>query len=250
MTIRSGVFATLSADLRDGVRVQQTSGGPATLLNSGTGNTHLGVQARTGDVLSRGPVRLDDRAVVTTIARSAGGVSQGNQVVVGTVLMNAPLTFPAPLSVTAGTFGTTGVSVARGQTKTLAPGSYGSVVVYAGGRLNLASGVYRFTGFDLEPQATVGLSQASGPIQVQVQSSLIWRGVQTLMSGTITGFTLAYFGTAIAPFEAPFTGVLVAPNAQTTLGTDTVVTFAGQFYVKALVATPNTTIVCREDMLP
>jgi hypothetical protein len=250
VTTRGGVYATQSADLRDGVRVQQTSGGPATLLNSGTGNTHLGVQARTGDVLSRGPVRLDDRAVVTTIARSAGAVSQGNQVVVGTVLMNAPMTFPPPYSVTAGAFGTTGVNVARGATRVLAPGSYGNVVVTGGGRLNLSSGVYRFTGFDLEPQAILGLAQASGPIQIQVQSSLIWRGTQTLMSGTIAGFTLAYFGTAIAPFEAAFTGVLVAPNAQATLGTDTVLTFGGQFYVKNLVATPNTVIVCREDVLP
>jgi len=250
VTTRGGVYATLSADLRDGVRVQQTSGGPATLLNSGTGNTHLGVQARTGDVLSRGPVRLDDRAVVTTIARSAGAVSQGNQVVVPTVLMNAPMTFPAPFTVTAGSFGTTAVSVARGQTKTLTPGSYGNVVVFSGGRLNLASGVYRFAGFDLEPQAILGLAQASGPIQIQVQSSLIWRGTETLMSGNIAGFTLAYFGTAIAPFEQPFTGVLVAPNAQATLGADTVLTFAGQFYVKTLVATPNTVIVCREDVMP
>jgi hypothetical protein len=250
VTIRGGVFATSSADLRDGVRVQQSSGGPATLLNSGTGNTHLGVHAQTGDVLSRGPVRLDDRAVVTTIARSAGTVSQGNQVVVPTVLMNAPMTFPAPYSVTAGAFGTTPVNVARGVTKVLAPGSYGNVTVYAGGRLNLSTGVYRFTGFDFEPQAILGLAQASGPIQIQAQSSLIWRGTQTLMSGTIAGFTLAYFGTSIAPFEAAFTGVLVAPNAQATLGTDTVLTFGGQFYVKSLVATPNTVIVCREDVLP
>jgi len=187
---------------------------------------------------------------VTTIARSAGAVSLGNQVVVGTVLTNAPLTFPPPFSVTPGTFGTTAVTVSGGQTRTLAPGSYGSVTVFSGGRLNLTSGVYRFASLDLEPQAILGLAQASGPIQIQVQSSLIWRGTETLTSGSIAGFTLAYFGTAIAPFEQPFTGVLVAPNAQATLGTDTSVTFAGQFYVKTLVASPNTVIVCREDVLP
>jgi hypothetical protein len=250
VTTRSAVYATASADFRDGVQLHTTSGGPATLLNSGTGNTHLGVHAQSGDVLSRGPIRLDDRAVVTTIARSAGAVSQGSQVVVGTVLMNSPMTFPAPFSVTPGSFGTTAVTVSRGQTRTLTPGSYGNVTVYSGGRLNLSSGVYRFAQFDLEPQAILGLAQASGPIQIQVQSNLIWRGTQTLMSGNIAGFTLAYFGTNIAPFEQPFTGVLVAPNAQATLGTDTVLTFAGQFYVKTLVATPNTVIVCREDVMP
>ena len=107
-----------------------------------------------------------------------------------------------------------------------------------------------FTGFDLEPQATVTLAQSSGPIQIQVKSSLIWRGTETVSSGSVVGFTLAYFGTAAVTFEAPFTGVLVAPSAQITLGTDTSLTFAGQFYVSGLVATPNTVIVCREDMLP
>jgi len=250
ITIRGGVYATLSADMRDRAHVRQTSGGPAALLNSGTGMTHLGIQAQSGDVLSRGAIRLDDRSVVTTIARSAGSISLGNQVVVGTVLPNAPLTFPAPFSVTPGSFGTTGVTLQPGQTRTLAPGSYGSVVVNSRARLNLQSGVYRFAGFDLEPQATVALAQASGPIQIQVQSSLIWRGVETLASGSIAGFTLAYFGSAATSLEAPFTGVLVAPNAQATLGTDTSVTFAGQFYVRALVATPDTVIVCREDLLP
>jgi hypothetical protein len=251
VTIRAGIYATQSFSVLDRSILRLPSGALATVLNSGAGSTTIGIQARTGDILSRGPVTIGDRAFVDGNVRSASTIHIGSGVVItGTVTPNRAITFPPPL-VVAANFPPTNVgsvSVSPGQTLSIAPNSYNQVTVFSRATGLLRTGTYFFNSLDLEPQAVVSLSQSAGPIVLKVRNSLIWRGNDVLSSGTFTGFTLAYFGTAATVMESPFTGILVSPNGSMTLGSaGSGQTFTGQFYAGTLTVRPDVTVVCRGD---
>jgi hypothetical protein len=131
--------------------------------------------------------------------------------------------------------------------RTILPGAYNTVRVATGATLNLSSGTYFFNSFDLEPQGTVTLDQTHGPITIYIKTWLAYRASFVDPSGSYAGFFVGYFGTGLT-LEAPFNGVLVAPNAAMTLGVSTSTTFTGDFFAKGLALTPNTVVVCKSNL--
>jgi len=248
VTTRPAIYATQSIDLRDRAATRLPDSTLATIMNSGTGSTHVGVTGKTGDIWSRGAVTIDDRATVSGFIRSAAGVQLGNQVsVVGPVVRNTPITFPPTLDTTTTFPASRGdVPVGIGGQRTLTPGSYGRVSVQRNGVLALANGQYWIQDLDLEPQSRMTVSQSTSKVLVNVRNSVIMRGDVSVTPSAVV-FLMAYLGTTAAALERPFTGVFAAPNATLTLGATTFQTFTGQFYARSIVLQPDDTVVCRKD---
>ena len=102
-----------------------------------------------GNLISASPVQLRDRTTVTLIDTNAG-LTPGNGDTIGTVLTAAPVLPPFP-TISHPFTGTQVITVPVGGSRTLAPGQYGAVTVFSGGRLVLSTGTYAFTSLDLEP---------------------------------------------------------------------------------------------------
>jgi hypothetical protein len=222
-------------------------------LNSGAGTTAIANDSHTGDIVSRGPVTIGDRAIITGSVRSSSMITRnanGGSVVTGGIFPNQTLNFPPPLVVTPAfpVRNNGNVTLNPGQTSPIAPAAYNQVTIFSRATANLRAGNYFFNSFDLEPQAVLSLNQGAGPIEIQIRNSMIWRGTDPLAGGTFDGFTLAYFGTQATIMEQSFTGILVAPNTTLTLGSaDGGETFTGQFYAQTLTVRPDVNVVCRED---
>jgi photosystem II stability/assembly factor-like uncharacterized protein len=253
VTIRAGIYATRAVSVLDRSIVRLPSGGFATILNSGAGTTAIANDSHTGDIVSRGPVTIGDRAIITGSVRSSSTITRnanGGSVVTGGIFPNQTLNFPPALVVTPAfpVRNNGNVTLNPGQTSPIAPAAYNQVTIFSRATANLRAGNYFFNSFDLEPQAVLSLNQGAGPIEIQIRNSMIWRGTDPLAGGTFDGFTLAYFGTQATIMEQSFTGILVAPNTTLTLGSaDGGETFTGQFYAQTLTVRPDVNVVCRED---
>ncbi|HXU06356.1 MAG TPA: hypothetical protein VN903_35615 [Polyangia bacterium] len=247
VTTRPAIYATQSLDLRDRAVARLPDSTGATIMNSGTGATHVGITAKTGDIWSRGAVTVDDRATVSGFIRSASTVHVGNQVsLVGPTVQNTPITFPPTIDVTT-TFPTSqGDVFVNSGSRPLTPGSYGQVRVASNATLALANGQYWFGSLDLEPQSRMTVSQSTAKVRVNVRTSIVMRGDVSVTPSAV-GFLLAYQGTTAAALERPFTGVFASPSAALTLGATTFQTFTGQFYARSIVVQSDETVVCRKD---
>lgn len=248
VTTRPGIFATQNIDLRDRARVLLPNGTRATIMNSGTGLTHVGVQAQSGDIWSRARVVVDNNATISSFIRSMSTIQLGLGVSVGATFPNTPITFPPfPNFATTFTPVTNDVFIPVGGTATLAPGRYRHVTVSRNATLFVSNGQYWFTSLTIEPDNSfVSVTQTTQPVRLNVQQSLIVRGTFT-HNPNPTGFLLDYLGTAPPAVERPFTGILAAPNAFVALGGTTFQTFTGQFYAQSLEVRPDVTVVCRKD---
>jgi len=228
----------------DRAQVQNSGGGFAAVLNSGTGLTQIGNDSRSGGVLSVGNVRVLHRAVVNGGATSAGTVfKESDGTITGAITQNASVVlpplpvlpaFPAP---TAGSF-----TVNSGQTQTHAPGSYQSGTVN-GGTLILAAGDYFFRSLTINSGSTVRVRPTT---RIFVRDTLGFGASLLAAAGTaVQPIFLGYAGTADLGMLARFDGTLVAPNATVRFGTGAGLTFTGSFFAKVLEVTPASTLVCR-----
>jgi hypothetical protein len=131
------------------------------------------------------------------------------------------------------------VELGSGQDQALAPGTYGKIVVRAGGLLRLQSGTYQVESLFVAEGGTVAL--ASGEVVVHVQSSLSHLGETRLLESS-AHITLGYFGTDSALIGASLRGTLVAPNAELVLGSARNMDFAGAFFARRLTVKPGTIV--------
>ena len=99
------LYAHGNMQLADRVNVKKQDGTFASVVNAGAVQTNVGADEQVGDVFSRAPVVLRDRARVTGSVRAMAGVTrQSATVVTGTVIekgfiqvpnLNLSVTFPA-----------------------------------------------------------------------------------------------------------------------------------------------------------
>jgi hypothetical protein len=129
---------------------------------------------------------------------------------IGSYINETPIAVPLP-ALPPASKATNPVVVSVGQTKPLAPGSYGAVTIYTDGKLLLSAGDYAFDSLDLEPNAHLVLNKTAGAIRVVVNKNIILRGVYDHTPSSATGFVLGYLGTDIIYVESAFRGTLVAP---------------------------------------
>jgi DNA-binding protein YbaB len=240
------LYAHGNMQLADRTKVKKQDGTFAPIVNAGTTQTNVGADAQVGDVFSRAPVVLRDRAQVTGSVRAMSTVTrQSNTVVTGTVVENGFIQVPnLNLSVTFPGTNQGNQTVAPNGQLTLSPGAYADVTVNAGATLFLSGGTYYMNNFDVEPGAKLSCTSQTTQVTVYVKLGFIFRGsIIEKNSSARPKFFLACFGTTLIPIEAPYTGTLVAPDAPVKLGTVGAPGHTGAFFVKDLTVDPDNTIV-------
>jgi hypothetical protein len=207
--------ATESLTVGDGVLVQSTvTGTPADIASTGTLETNIGADAVIGgDVWSVGSVMLRERGTVQGDVTTEGTFGKQNVwTVLGAIHEGATLTppkrlawqvpFPPPVRP---------VSVLRQQTELLVPGSYDSVSVQGGGKLELMAGTYYARTLTAESGSTISVDASAGPVFVYVMNGLTYRG--SIEGVDPQDFFIGYAGQGTADIDSPFVGTVVAPNA-------------------------------------
>jgi DNA-binding protein YbaB len=236
------LYARGNLQISDNVVVKTAANAGAPIGNAGNGTTSLGLTTRVGNVWSWAKVTAQSSARVEGFVKTAqtftptgsptvtGGVSQG----VFFVLPELSLvpTFPAQNQGS--------VTVANGQTKTLAPGNYDSVTVNSGGTLKLSTGTYFINICDLQAGGTTLVTSTAGRVIVHVHGLLkITHQIKSSTSSPPNLFMGSY-GLEVVRVAAPFTGTLIAPGAEINLSPANA--HSGAFFGKDITTAANTSI--------
>jgi hypothetical protein len=238
------VFATGSLKLADRVVVLASSGAAGAIVNSGTGATELGVEARTGNVWSGGTVTLRNRARVAGFVKTnATVVRQTDAAVTSGIIERAGLTFPAgPGGVTFPTGSFSDVNVEPDKTASINPGSFKNVSVKSRALLNLVAGTYFFESLAIEPQGELRLDKSGGAVVINVRTRLAIKGAVSVPAAAGCGAFIRYVGAEATVVEAPYRGTLLVPNAALTLATVGSAGFRGVFQARDVEVRPDVTI--------
>lgn len=190
-----------------------SAGNTGVLLNTGTHEIAIATSARvSGNVSSVGLVTVASGARVEGYLRSAATVRvDSGGTVVGTIEEHAALspvtqswsvTIPTICPDFQITFGT----------KTLQPGSYGSVIISPGATLRMSAGTYFFTNLIVSPLAKVVVDGTAGPVIAYVTTTLQPAGkIETI--GGDDRFLITYLGTTSVTVSGTFVATIVAPEA-------------------------------------
>lgn len=217
-----------------------------TTVSMGTSGFSSEPDSKTNDIWSRGTATLKDRDKVTgvvharTIVRGSGVVITGGTDT--TPVFDPPTTLSWTVTYPTGT--APSYTLNTGETRTLAPGLYGSLIVNSGGTLNLSSGTYYLTTLDMEASSKIKLDQTNGPVIIYETTNLILRGAFTTSTGADPDLLLGYLGTNPIFVESAFTGAIIAPASSLTLRRVTG-TLAGYFYGKTVASLDGATVSYR-----
>jgi hypothetical protein len=238
-----GVVIGTKSDLflRDRARVE------APISNLGVGASELGVEARATDIYSEPSLTLRDRARVDGAVTLGGTLTRGNATVItGGVKTGVSFADPAGrtflLNWPSG--GGTNHDLQPGQNLTLLAGvAYGNISVKTGATLYISPGDHFVQSLTIEPDAKVILQDGAQRIAVYIKSSFTWRGKLLTQSGAAPQWLVGYLGTQRIPLERAFTGLLIAPSAEVTLGTVPGNIHTGQFFARKVEVQPDVRVV-------
>jgi hypothetical protein len=215
-----GIWASRSAKINDRARVMRADGTGAPVITSTVeSRVELGTDTFVGDVVDAGNAMLRDRAQIAGALTVSGTVSYGNA---STVRVSGPTTLGAAASArqlppsrlfwmtTFKDSGLSPVSLEPDQTRTLAPGDYGNVVVKPRAHLVLQPGVYHFDGLSMDATSFLDIP-ANVLTRVDVRNTLNLSGT-VVQQGTAQTLMITYVGT-YAFVTQKFAGTLVAPYA-------------------------------------
>jgi hypothetical protein len=200
--------------------------------------------------VSQGSVALSSNAAVNGSIRTGGTVSEQTGVIVtGSIQQNQPVSVNSSIQIGV-TFpsGTQPITLQPGASQTLIPGAYGNIIVNSRATLSLSSGTYTMTSLDVEPQATLSLNESAGPVVIYIQNTLLYKGTEAEQGGRGNVF-FGVFGSQAVSLQAPFTGTVVAPNAELDLTSQTA-GFAGAFFGNTVELFPGTTVTGIGAVIP
>jgi hypothetical protein len=236
--LKLAVGAKQALTARDRVRLEGVAA-------TGNGAVTVTSDARIRSIVARGAVTIGARTRIEGDIRASGTVTRSpSSIVTGTVQAGVNLgapkvtqwTFPAD-SVSLGP-----VSLEQDQVRDLPVGTYGDLTVKSRARLTLHTGAYLFENITLEPEARLLVDSTRGPVQVYLKKNLTFRGmVQTATIG-IPQLLVGKLGTGSALVEAPFDGVLVAPDADVRIQAATPRGHRAVFYGGTLTMEPDTIV--------
>lgn len=248
----SGFTASTALTLGDRVQVKQpTASAFAGIVNLGSGQSSIGIEAKTGDIWSVGPVQLGDRSIVNGFLKTAGTFSPGSNITVtGAIQQSQPLTPPTLATVTV-QFQNSASAIAVGNdaTRTLSPGDYAEVTLGSRSTLALSTGDYRFDSLVTQLPSTLRLTTSAGSVRVFVRNTLNWNSTVTAAAGDPTKLLLAYVGNTAITINTSFTGTLLSPNAPVALPTGSS-PHVGAFFAKSLTVQPDVVLTARSFQQP
>jgi hypothetical protein len=240
--------ATSQLKIDDGSTVR-AGAGFGRIANLGSGSTTTGVGPQVGNLLSNGPIFLGTNTRVNGSVVAGGTITQQTGVVITGTVTHQAVGTDSSRNVTV-TFPTSAAPIVlqSGQSRTLAPGSYGNVTVNGGATLSLSAGTYLFTSLDTEPSSTLRLNESAGTVFIYVQNTLLFKGIESQTGGDGNVF-VGVFGSQAVSLQAPFRGTLVAPNAEVDLTSQTA-GFAGTFIGATVEVFPRTTVTGIGAVIP
>ncbi|HYP99040.1 MAG TPA: PQQ-binding-like beta-propeller repeat protein [Polyangiaceae bacterium] len=207
--------------------------GPIAAMGSSGGGVHAEPDALLNETWSRGTADLRDRVKVRGTLHAASRLL-GSSVVINASDTAPHFDPPKTLSWTVTYPSTTSGPdqlLNAGVSKSLSPGQYGAVTLNSQSTLTLTAGTYYLKSLDIESQATVKLDQATGPVIIYVESTLISRGAIVSLTADPPDLLIVYLGTSPFLLETLFNGALVAPSTTVTLRAVTGI-HTGFFYAR------------------
>lgn len=251
-----GLAATARLKLSDRSEIRTPGNGYALGTNTGTQEARLGMAAKSGKILSLGPIALQSQARVNGDAVSGGDVQiQAGGAVTGNIQRFATLPAPKLLEwdVTPPGAAASGFIVASGQSRRVTPGYTQSATVRGNAKLELAPGTHYFDQMTLESGSEIRVDTSSGPVILYVFGNLVWRAKTTVL-GEADSFFLGYLGQNFVAFEAPFDGTAVFPRADARLGVGAT-PHRGSFFGRSIELDPDVRFEHRpfkhwDDVLP
>ena len=250
VTVRPAIQTNDTLLLRDRARAYSAAGVLGPIWNRGAGVTELGVEARSGSIVSNGSVTLRDRAFVSGSILSAHSVSVGTATVspgpitqFGTVNLPPLPTLPAFVPGTGETY------VNPPTPLSLTPGSHGAVTVNFGGVLELSAGDHYFSALTINANVTV---HASADTRIFVSGAFALR-TPILLTGSSSALAPIFIGLSTPNalvIEAPFDGTIVAPNSMVSFGSGSGITYRGHFYARGIEVRPGSILQCAPSPIP
>jgi hypothetical protein len=250
LALRPAIYVTRAAYVRDRAALRASAANRfATLANTGALETNIGVDAQTGDIYSVASVVLRERARVNGSLFTTGTVTKQNgTVVTGREQRGVAIQIPPPMDLAGVVFPPTSRGDAflePGQLRTLDPGRYGTIAVKSRAVLTLRSGTYHAEQLQVEPQATITLDEASGPVTLYVRGGIIYRGRIVDPLNRPQRFLLGYLGTNGVFIEAPLRNTtLVAPSARVVIGSLGTTAYVGEIFAREIEVQPDASVVC------
>lgn len=188
--------------------------------NMGDRGTAVGVEARTGDIVTKSTLTLSPRSVVDGRIETTTPIRQDpSGRIFGETNLQARLSPPRrrSLQVIFPTSLEGDIVLEPGQSRTAMPGRYGVVSVKSDARLRLHAGTYYADTWAVEPGAVLEVDQSQGPVTVYVSQPFAFRG-SLLNSAPISRFILGVVGPGTISVDTPFHGTILAPDATLILG--------------------------------
>jgi len=200
----------------------------------------VGADARvTGAVQVLGDGSLRSRARVEGDLSLGGSVGlDRTATITGKLKQGTPL-LPIASSSRSVSAGTTPVTVPNDQSRSLAPGNYGALLLRARGTLRLSAGTYNLASFSME-DATLALDTSGGAIQINVQGALGFGDRARLTksgSQKVQFYTNATGTVRVGTDVTTFGASLTAPAGQVSISSRSVVT--GCVAAKRLTVEPD-----------
>jgi DNA-binding protein YbaB len=236
------LYARGKLQLADGVVVKTGGNVGAPVANAGNNGTTLGLNTRTGNVWSWATVTLKTTSRVEGFVKTAQTYSAtGSPVVTGGVSQGVFFVLPElSLVPTFPSQNQGSITVANGQTKTLAPGNYDSVTVNSGGTLKLSTGTYFINICDLQAGGTTIVTSTAGRVVVHVRGLLkITHQIKSSTSAP-PNLLMGSYGLEVVRVAAPYKGTLIAPGAEINLSPANA--HEGSFFGKDITTAVNTTV--------
>jgi hypothetical protein len=235
------VYGFHSAKIDDRAQVVLPGGGGFGVLESG-GGAELDVSATVGATFSAGNVFLANNSTINGNLLLGGSLTeQAGARITGTIATGSPSLSPFP-SLAPFHPGTTTVLLQPNTTQSLPPGSYGSVTLNQGAILTLNSGTYVFASLDLEPGSALTFNSTTGPLDINIASSVIFRGSIQDANANPGALMLQYSGGSQIFIETPIAGTVVAPNAGLVIGGGAG-TYRGSFIGQSVEVRPDVTVI-------
>lgn len=251
MRVGPAIIASSHLELRDRIRVLNASGAEGAVASVGEQRSTLGVQSRVAEMLSFGPIFLQNNAVVTGRAASRGAIDLQHGAFAGVLQPNSAVdlgVIPWLAPVSGATFDGADVTVPPDSVVVLTSADNGRVQVASRARLVIDLDEVRMRELWIEPDAVVELGAASP--RLVVRDRVVDRGS---ILGVRTGQNAELFvlGTE-ARFERPVRGLsVVAPNARVTVSTLANESRMGLLVGDVVEVQPDVTLWCdRGSSLP
>lgn len=132
-------------------------------------------------------------------------------------------------------------SLGDGGVQEIDPAAYGAFVLASGSRAKLGPGTYFFDSLHVQSNATLELTNSTGPIFIYVREALGLSGM-IVSEGASNNVLFATSGTGVTQVSGSFRGVVVAPESLLNLGAAASDSLTGFFYGRSIVVAENVTV--------